>query len=352
MFAAFGFSAAFTTGQSGGWATSTTWSSGSIAPTSGNSNTINIGSGHDVVLNGSITFGNNCILNVYGNLIINGDLTALNSLVINVTGSLTINGNIIGKNGASIAISGNAFVAGDATFNNSGEIIMNGGVLDIGGSLIGGTGCEITGNGTINIDGTNSFDDTPSSGVSINITLPIELLYFQVFQGNGCINITWSSATELNNDYYTVERSFNGLEWEVIANIKGGGTSNDVRKYRYEDCNKMSGVVYYRLKQVDYNRTFKYFSIKSIVLKESKNIVNIYLNSTKDALFIDMIEMNCDYALIDIYDSMGKRIFEEYIGDVKFNMSYKVDLSKYKSGSYYIVFFSSTCYKNKIIFLK
>lgn len=65
--------------------------------------------------------------------------------------------------------------------------------------------------------------------------------------------VKWVSASELNNDFYTLEKSYNGYNWTNITNIKGAGNSSSTLEYRYKDFNVRSGVVYYRLSQTDFN---------------------------------------------------------------------------------------------------
>lgn len=179
-------STTYTAINSGNWINSSTWQSGSIAPLSGNNRQIIINSGTSVVLNSDIQFGNGCELYVYGNLVINGDLTALNTLSINVTGTLQVNGNLTGGNGASLTISGVVGVGGDVVFENGGEINLNNGAMNIEGDLTGGSSCEIIGNGLVNIQGSNNFDATPASGVTVNSSLPVELIRFYAMTESNC----------------------------------------------------------------------------------------------------------------------------------------------------------------------
>ena len=302
----FCFSGTYTTINSGDWNDTSTWSGGSIAPITGNNNIINIGYGHNVILNNNITFGNGCELHVYGNLTINGDLTALNSLVIDVDGSLIINGNVIGKNGASITISGNASCTGNATFENNGVINMNNGSLSIGGTLTGGTGCEITGTGIINVQGPNNFDQTPATGVDVNPTLPIELVDFYAKREFNHINVLWSTYTETNNDYFELYKSLDAMNWKLITTTDGAGNSNSLIEYQYEDYDVYQNLIYYKLKQVDYDGAYKFVGIISVNNDIDETIVNIYPNPSENVVYIETTNIKCPYSKIEIYNVYGK----------------------------------------------
>jgi hypothetical protein len=93
--------------------------------------------------------------------------------------------------------------------------------------------------------------------------LPIELLYFGV--NNSCKQniIYWSTATELNNDYFILERSVDAINFEKIHKVDGAGTATNLSKYQFVDVNPYQSINYYRLKQFDYNGEGKVFSIIS-----------------------------------------------------------------------------------------
>lgn len=95
--------------------------------------------------------------------------------------------------------------------------------------------------------------------------LPIELASFEGTDENCSIVLDWTTATEENNDYFLLERSYDGENFEVIATIDGAGTSNQAINYSYTDT-RVSANNYYRLKQVDLDgteTTFKTIQINS-----------------------------------------------------------------------------------------
>lgn len=90
--------------------------------------------------------------------------------------------------------------------------------------------------------------------VSCSVALPIELISFDGFKYNDYNLLTWVSATELNNDYYRLEKSVDAINWETIYIADGAGTSNTPIHYQYKDYNyKSSEILYYRLSQSDLN---------------------------------------------------------------------------------------------------
>jgi hypothetical protein len=113
------------------------------------------------------------------------------------------------------------------------------------------------------------------------VVLPIELISFDTYQKENYNEITWVTATELNNDYFSLERSVDAFNWSEIYIVDGLGTSSTTKFYEYKDYDfTKNSVNYYRLKQTDYDGNFKYFNINYVTNTEKNKskpikIVNI-----------------------------------------------------------------------------
>ncbi|WP_343603729.1 T9SS type A sorting domain-containing protein [Fluviicola sp.] len=140
----------------------------------------------------------------------------------------------------------------------------------------------LTGPGTIVVSGTaNRADEiitytTTSSGatcVSCMSTLPIELTEFQVTLENNAVACDWWTETEINNDYFTIERSIDGIHFEYLASMKGSGNSFNPLHYKIYDYDPYLDVVsYYRLSQTDLDGTTRQHQIKSVKPKKISNL--------------------------------------------------------------------------------
>lgn len=93
--------------------------------------------------------------------------------------------------------------------------------------------------------------------------LPIELINFTLHQEDHSVKVLWETASEINNDYFTVERSSDGINFNSICIVKGAGNSTRNIDYSIYDFLPLSGTFYYRLKQTDFDGKFSYSSIKS-----------------------------------------------------------------------------------------
>ena len=85
--------------------------------------------------------------------------------------------------------------------------------------------------------------------------LPVELLSFNAAAEGKAVVLEWSTATEVNNDYFTIEKSEDAVHWKVLGEVKGAGNSNVEQQYTYTDHSPYAGTSYYRLGQTDFNGT-------------------------------------------------------------------------------------------------
>lgn len=91
--------------------------------------------------------------------------------------------------------------------------------------------------------------------------LPVELLHFEGLAHDNAVSLDWTTAVEINNDYFEVQHSNNGVDFETIDMIDGNGTTNEVMSYTYLHVNPAYGYNYYRLKQVDFDGSEEHHSI-------------------------------------------------------------------------------------------
>lgn len=94
--------------------------------------------------------------------------------------------------------------------------------------------------------------------------LPVELISFTAELADSEVILHWSTASELNNEYFEIERSVDGIDFEIIGDLDGHGTTNEITNYSFADDQPYYGISYYRLAQVDYDGTRTVFDAISI----------------------------------------------------------------------------------------
>jgi len=159
--------------------------------------------------------------------------------------------------------------------------------------------------------------------------LPVELLHFDAKPVNNKVKLEWSTASEINNDYFTVERSQDGNNWQDRILIEGAGNSSSVLEYETWDEKPFTGVSYYRLRQTDYDGKFSYSAIEAINFSADGKI-SISPNPTSNFLQIGNNSFLINSA--SIFDVTGKccLTFTEPI-DLE-----KIDISSLQAGIYYL----------------
>ena len=117
-------------------------------------------------------------------------------------------------------------------------------------------------NNKITATGVNHFSEWSAGPVGKNISsssLPINLISFDGEFSDESVILVWKTATEINNDYFTIEHSEDGINYEQIGTEFGAGNSNTILQYSMIDDNPFEGQTYYRLKQTDYDGKFEVF---------------------------------------------------------------------------------------------
>ena len=130
--------------------------------------------------------------------------------------------------------------------------------------------------------------------------LPIELSYFTLSQDGKDLFFEWETATETNNDYFTIEQSIDGVSFHEVARIAGAGTSSTSNYYEYSMLATFSGLMYFRLKQTDYNGDYSYSDVQTIFVGDNEYVI-LY-----PTIATDFITIEGDYESVKFIDMQGK----------------------------------------------
>lgn len=213
---------------------------------------------YTVQLNGTATIN----INSGGNWNITSMQTNSTGWVVNVNsgGTFELTSSITTSSGGGITVSSGANLITGSTANIvSGSSLTVDGIMTVGSSIIIGATAVVDVDGFMDVttsytnaaaitgSGYISYATDGLGGGSFTGSLPVDLIYFDLKNSN---ELVWQTASETNNDYFQVQRSKNGVEYETIAEVSGAGNSSEVLTYSYEVEN---GKYYYRLIQVDYD---------------------------------------------------------------------------------------------------
>jgi hypothetical protein len=213
----------------------------------------------------------------------------------------------------------------------------------LGGGVISGS---TTGPNSINFNGVNLLDNsrfTLGTTDIINSPLPIELISFSAkLIPQGFVLTEWETATEINNDYFTIYRSKNLIDWKEIGKINGAGNSNLKKKYSLADSHPLSSEhTYYKLKQTDFDGKMS-FSQVVVVSIENEDEFKVFPNPSNDILNLiyDGKKENSSY---QIFNTMGKEITTLSNTEVNFKNKNRIEINikPLKNGLYFLKFNSN-----------
>lgn len=139
-------------------------------------------------------------------------------------------------------------------------------------------------------------------------TLPVELISFTSRNVDAGIRLNWETATEINNYGFEVEKKSNG-SWEKIGFVEGSGNSNSIKNYSYTD-KAVSGNLSYRLKQIDFDGSFKYSKEieASVKLPAQFSLDQNYPNPFNPATSISYQLPNDEKVVLKIYNILGSEV--------------------------------------------
>jgi hypothetical protein len=168
--------------------------------------------------------------------------------------------------------------------------------------------------------------------------LPISLISFDAKPTfDNSINLTWQTASEENNDYFSIEHSIDGISFREIETQAGNGTTNAIQSYSFLHEEIESGLHYYRLKQVDFDEKFGYSNIITTTIKRSNDEVILTPNPTSNVILIQTktpFERDADFQILNM---QGQVVLSSILQEGTDNL--EVNVSNFPVGIYYLQLF-------------
>lgn len=275
-----------------------------------------------------------------------------NQITFNGTADINVNGQFeFGANGGGSgndATNSNVTVGGNATLDVTGDINF----------YEGGSGSSsflnVEGSGAVT---TNNVDDTGSVNTSEGGTidnggtvLPVELLFFSGELTKEVVILTWSTASELNNDYFEILHSKNGTDFFPIGRIKGAGTTSELAEYRFLDYNA-SGINYYQLHQVDYDGKDEFFNIIRIEGQLTDNLM-VYPNPVpRNGIFsLQGDVLFSQGSVVKVFSMAGREVLSKTVQNP--NRQIELYSSQLEPGNYIVTVTSQNQVATKQIVVK
>lgn len=182
--------------------------------------------------------------------------------------------------------------------------------------------------------------------------LPIELTSFDASLIRDQVNLTWVTASELNNDFFTIERASDIEKFDKVSIVKGQGTIKSKTNYSFIDESPLPGTSYYRLKQTDFDGKFTYSELRKIEYTLSSTRLNVYPNPIVDNKFsVELIGLQPgEVAPLRVVNLQGASIHNSsFKADASGKILTTIELDRAPSGLYLVIVNVSTGLRKKII---
>lgn len=199
---------------------------------------------------------------------------------------------------------------------------------------------------------TFSTPNSPFTLASINAwnPLPVQLVSFACSGQSNGVKLVWTTASEVNNDHFDIERSGDGIEFKKIVTIKGNGTSNELHHYSFFDQAPLAGTSYYRLRQIDLDGTDHVFDVCSVQTDAVGPQVEIYPNPASNQASIEYKNIG-KITELKVINSVGAEVPTPYkLADE----SIQLNISAHISGVYIVEIKSDEgiIYRGKLMIVK
>ncbi|MTI19813.1 T9SS type A sorting domain-containing protein, partial [Fulvivirga sp. RKSG066] len=270
--------------------------------------TLTIETGGTLIVTGEFKLEDNTNIVADGNLEIQGDLILEKDVQANIAGAVQVDGDFTAKEGSDLVIDGSLNVDGDVDFEKD---------------------VTVTGDGVFTYNGSCSDVDGTCNSVG---PLPVDLLYLSGEVKNKSVVITWATSTEINNDYFLLERSVDGVNYEKVKTIEGAGNSSSTLKYEVIDDNPLFGQSYYRLTQVDFDGAYEVFNPVAVYVSSLSEMA-VYPNPAVKGTDLKVFSGAQENVKFAIYNTEGVAIVSQMLQSGQNIIALSEDI---KSGFYIV----------------
>jgi len=324
----------------------------------------------DIAISGTVILTDG-LIEVGGQANIYGVMTVTNSVIRLGTGNFTVQtggfatfqggsylitntGNIYTDPGATLHLDDCCLLA-QGNINNDGTISGIGVVKSAVGNADNSLGVwSITVDWCVPGNSTNmpivencAYVTATCDAIYTAVTLPIDLVLFDANETQEHkVEVEWVTASEVNNDFFTVENSVNRVNWNTVATVTGAGNSSNTLFYSYFHETPPTGISYYRLKQTDNDGAFAYSDIRAVNIQGEAptqfiQFVELFPNPATGSITWTLnTAMTGEYRL-SIYDNLSRKVMSKNLYLEEGLTSMNEDISALSNGTYSIVISST-----------
>jgi len=305
-------------------------------------------SGTTTITAGTLELGASEVISNSSNVVMNGGTLSTGSAAGNseTVGTLTLNANSTinlgtGSHNLNFAASNGATWTGGALMRINGWTGSYNGTTGTAGKIYAGSSAELSaaklnqiyfyksGGGQYKASQLGTGEIVPTSA------LPVQLIYFNGELMEDNVLLSWQTASEINNEKFIVEKSFDANNWFSIAELKGAGNSTNVLNYSFVDDALILGTQYYRLTQVDFDgakETFQTIDVSKIATAPFE--IKVFPNPMKEEVKVSFLADKQGYSRFRIYAESGQEMYGGLVGTVQRENSFYFNTSSFAEGTY------------------
>lgn len=202
-------------------------------------------------------------------------------------------------------------------------------------------------------NGDNGNGDRDLYILDATVTLPVSLVSFDASINNKSVDVKWVTASEINTKDYTVQRSYNGIQFQNIGTVNAAGNSTKQLSYLFKDDDALQSgntKIYYRLQISDNDGKTTYSKIALLNVLANGNVLALYPNPVKDQLYL-VTNIPIGAASVRVTNANGKIVFVQQLENMQPGSQNKINVSTLGKGVYYLEFISGNS-KKTIRFIK
>ena len=171
---------------------------------------------------------------------------------------------------------------------------------------------------------------------TIDCALPVEFLYFDANRSGSVVNLDWVTASEVDAKSFIIERSLNGTDYTAIGEVDAKNSKNGA-SYEFIDSNPANANGYYRLRQVDFNGSYKYSEIR-YVSYVSIGELTLVPNPAQDVLKIILSSGTGDMtnASVHLFNTLGQELYLQNVSTNQLRQGWNIDLNGFSKGAYVV----------------
>jgi hypothetical protein len=165
-------------------------------------------------------------------------------------------------------------------------------------------------------------------------SLPVSWLGMNAVVEGKDVIVTWSTGSEINNDFFSTEKTIDGITFTTVGTTKGAGNSTITHNYRMADHHPFSGISYYRVKQTDFDGNVSYSRLAAVNFHSKTGEVKFFPNPVTDNLYIVFPISDKSTYIVRIFDLKGSEVISPITSSVHKDNLLFIDVSRIASGMY------------------